>query len=134
MINEIDEALRNLVKAEVVNGSDVEVLFEAPTREWASRRNTPTLDLYLYDIREDIRRRSTGMIEQRNERGIVVDRQPPPRCFKLAYLITAWTQRPEDEHRLLSAVLATFTRYEVIPEAMLTPLLRETYPVGIQIA
>ena len=28
-----------------------------------------------------------------------------PRWFKLSYLVTAWTQRPEDEHRLLSALL-----------------------------
>lgn len=123
MINEVDEALRNLVKAEVVNGADVDVLFEAPTRDWASRRNTPTVDLYLYDIREDLRQREIGMIERRNEKGIVVERRPPPRYFKLAYLITAWTQRPEDEHRLLSAVLACFLRHDTIPEGALTPLL-----------
>jgi hypothetical protein len=40
-----------------------------PTREWASRRNTPTVDLYLYDIREDLRRRQTGMVERRDEQG-----------------------------------------------------------------
>jgi len=96
MINEVDEALRNLVKADVVNGSDIEVLFDAPTREWASRRNTPTVDLYLYDIREDVKRRQTGLMDRRDEQGVVVERRQPPRFFKLAYLITAWTQRPED--------------------------------------
>src|SRR3712207_8546461 len=49
---------------------------------------------------------SNGMIEARHS---------PPRYFKFSYLITAWTQRPEDEHRLLSAVLRCFLRYEVIP-------------------
>jgi hypothetical protein len=125
MINEVDEALRSLVRAEVINGADVEVLFDAPTREWAARRNSPTIDLYLYDIREDLRRRETGMIDIRNEEGIVVERRPVPRYFKLAYLITAWTQRPEDEHRLLSAVLACFLRHDTMPDAALTPLLRE---------
>jgi hypothetical protein len=135
MINEVDEALRTLVKAEVVNGADVEILFDAPTREWASRRNTPTVDLYLYDIREDTKRRSAGMIERRNDRGEVVDRQALPRFFKLAYLITAWTQRPEDEHRLLSAILACFLRFDVMPETVMPPLLRELgMPLGIQIA
>ena len=76
MINEVDEALRSLVRAEVVNGADVDVLFDAPTREWAARRNTPTIDLYLYDIREDLRRRETGMIDIRDEQGIVVERRP----------------------------------------------------------
>lgn len=135
MINEVDEALRSLVKAEVVNGADVDVLFEAPTRDWASRRNTPTVDLYLYDIREDLRQRETGMIERRNEKGIVVERRPPPRYFKLAYLITAWTQRPEDEHRLLSAILACFLRHETMPDAALTPLLRDLEsPLQVMIA
>jgi len=135
MINEVDEALRTLVKADVVNGTDVEVVFDAPTRDWASRRNKPTVDLYLYDIREDTRRRAAGMVERRNERGVVEERQALPRYFKLAYLITAWTQRPEDEHRLLSAILASFLRYDVIPEAHLTPALAGLgIPLGVQIA
>jgi plasmid stability protein len=135
MINEVDEALRNLVKSEVVNGADVEVLFEAPTREWASRRNTPTVDLYLYDIREDLRHRQTGTIEVRNDQGMVVERRPVPRFFKLAYLITAWTQRPEDEHRLLSAILACFLRHDNVPDAALTPMLRELeVPLQVMIA
>jgi hypothetical protein len=135
MINEVDEALRTLVKAEVVDGADVEVLFDAPTREWASRRNTPTVDLYLYDIREDLRHRAVGMVQRRDDTGVVVERRPPPRLFKLAYLITAWTQRPEDEHRLLTAVLACFLRFDVIPESVVPPLLRDTgYPLGVQIA
>ena len=125
MINEVDEALRNLVKAEVINGADVDVLFEAPTRDWASRRNTPTVDLYLYDIREDLRRRQTGMVDRRDDEGVVVERRQVPRFFKLAYLITAWTQRPEDEHRLLSAILACFMRHDTVPDSALTPVLRE---------
>jgi hypothetical protein len=135
MINEVDEALRSLVKAEVVNGADVEILFDAPTREWASRRNTPTVDLYLYDIREDTKRRAAGMVERRDEEGKVVERKALPRFFKLAYLITAWTQRPEDEHRLLSAILACFLRFDVMPDSALPPLLQDYgIPLGIQIA
>ncbi len=67
----------------------------------------------------------TGMIETRNERGVVIERRPVPRFFKLAYLITAWTQRPEDEHRLLSAVLACFMQYDTVPDSALTPLFRD---------
>lgn len=135
MINEVDETLRSLVKAEVVGGTDVDVVFDAPTREWASRRNKPTLDLYLYDIREDLRRRETGFIERRNEKGIVEERRQLPRFFKLAYLITAWTQRPEDEHRLLSAALALFMQYDRLPAEHLTALLVENeVPLLVQIA
>ena len=135
MINEVDETLRAIVKSEVVSGTDVDVVFDAPTRDWASRRNKPTLDLYLYDIREDLRRREVGVIERRNERGMVEERLQLPRFFKLAYLITAWTQRPEDEHRLLSAALALFMRHDVMPVEFMTPLLVEAeMPLLIQIA
>ena len=135
MINEVDESLRNLVRTEVVNGADVEVLFDAPTREWAARRNTPTVDMYLYDIREDIRRRQVGMIDRRDDQGVVVERRDVPRFFKLAYLITAWTQRVEDEHRLLSAILACFMRHDFLPEAALTPVLRDLgRPLQVTIA
>jgi hypothetical protein len=135
MINEVDEALRSLVRADVVRGGDIEVLFDAPTRDWASRRNTPTIGMYLYDVREDVKRRSTGMVERRNDEGIVVERQALPRYFKLAYLVTAWTQRPEDEHRLLSAVLACFMRHDTLPDTYLTPALAtDGFPIGVQIA
>ena len=40
---------------------DVDVVFDAPTKDWAARRNAPTVNLYLYDIREDLRRRERGL-------------------------------------------------------------------------
>ena len=73
MIGEVDSALRALIEREAVGRGDVEVVFDAPTREWAARRNSPTIDVYLYDIREDMRRRDRGMINEydADERRIV---------------------------------------------------------------
>src|SRR3954447_21275269 len=105
MISVVDDALREIVRTQALNGSDVEVVFDAPTKDWAARRNAPTVNLYLYDIREDLRRRERGFVETRNDQGIIVTRSPGPRFFKLSYLVTAWTQRPEDEHRLLDGLL-----------------------------
>ena len=134
MIYEIDEALRALISQDALSGSDVEVVFDAPTKDWASRRNTPTVDVYLYDIREDLRRRERGMINDYDDRGRVVDRHLPPRYFKLSYLITAWTQRPQDEHRLLSAALACFLRHDAIPAGLLEGSLTElALPVAITV-
>lgn len=125
MIQEVDESLRALVKREALNGSKAEVAFDAPTREWASRRNTPAVDLYLYDIREDLERRDTMLREVRGQDGFIMSRQPPPRRFKLSYLVTAWTQRPEDEHRLLSSLLTCFLAHQRIPSELLTGSLAE---------
>lgn len=125
MISEVDEALRSLVRADAIS-ADVDVVFDAPTKDWAARRNAPTVNLYLYDIREDLRRRERGWTDVRGEGGAVVSRRPVPRHFKLSYLVTAWTQRPEDEHRLLSALLRCFLRHDAMPKDLVTGPLAET--------
>ena len=116
-------------------GAGVEVVFQAPTKDWASRRTAPTVDVYLYDIREDFRRRERGMINEFDGNGQVVARRLPPRHFKLSYLVTAWTQRPEDEHRLLSDLLVTFLRHDALPPELLSGSLAElALPVPLGIA
>ncbi|WP_405845341.1 DUF4255 domain-containing protein [Streptomyces sp. NBC_01518] len=116
MIHEVDEVLKDLIGGGALAGSGIEVSFDAPTRDWAARRNTPTINTYLYDIREDVHRRQRGHVAVRDERDVVVKRRQPPRWFRLSYLVTAWTKRPQDEHRLLSAVLST-----LIPRELLAP-------------
>jgi hypothetical protein len=113
MITEVDSALRAMVRA-ALGGAEAEVVLDAPTTEWAARRNAPTVNLYLYDLREDLRRRTRGTIETRTPEGVT--RSHPPRYFRISYLVTAWTQRPEDEHRLLEVVLAHLVRHEVLPD------------------
>lgn len=60
MIHEVDDVLRTLIRAEVLEGGPIAVVFDAPTREWAAKVNSPMVNLYLYDIREDMRRRERG--------------------------------------------------------------------------
>lgn len=135
MIHEVDDALRRLVRDEALPSSSVEIVFDAPTKEWAARRNAPTVNIYLYDIREDLRRRSRGLINEYDEQGQVVRRVAPPRYVKLSYLVTAWTQRPEDEHRLLSALLLGLIRFEALPPALLTgSVARVGMPVPMTVA
>jgi hypothetical protein len=134
MIQDVDESLRALVKRDALNGSKAEVAFDAPTKEWSSRRNTPTVDLYLYDIREDLEQREVMWEQLRNDSGFVQERRPPPRRFKLSYLVTAWTQRPEDEHRLLSALLSCFLRHPTMPpDALNGTLVDARQPILINI-
>src|SRR5437763_2651183 len=135
MIQDVDESLRALVKKDALNGSKAEVAFDAPTRDWASRRNTPTVDLYLYDIREDLEQREVMWEEIRGDGGFVKERRPPPRRYKLSYLVTAWTQRPEDEHRLLSTLLSCFLRHPTMPaDAMSGALVEARQPILLNIA
>jgi hypothetical protein len=134
VIHEIDDALRALIEREATGTKDVEVVFDAPTKDWAGRRNAPTIDVYLYDIREDLRRRERGLLNEYAD-GRVAARHLPPRYFKLSYLVTAWTQRPEDEHRLLSSLLTCFIRHEALPSDTLAgPILELGLPVPLTIA
>ncbi|WP_217146377.1 DUF4255 domain-containing protein [Streptomyces sp. AC627_RSS907] len=119
MIHEVDEVLKGLLGGGALKGSGIDVSFEAPTRDWAARRNAPVVNSYLYDIREDVGRRQRGHVPVHDERDIVVRRRRPPRWFRLAYLVTAWTKNPQDEHRLLSAVLASLLTREILPPAEL---------------
>ena len=99
------------------------------------KRNVPTLDLYLYDIREDLTRREVQWERSATPTGgsWVVGRRP--RRFRLSYLVTAWTQRPEDEHRLLSACLGTFLRHETLPPPDLAgALVDQPVPVELEVA
>src|SRR5947209_10706813 len=59
----------------------------------------------------------------RDNTGRVTDRRPPPRRFKFSYLVTAWTQRAEDEHRLLSSLLSCFLSHESMPADLLAGAL-----------
>ncbi|WP_030664670.1 DUF4255 domain-containing protein [Streptomyces rimosus] len=114
MIHEADEVLKGLIGGGALAGSGIDVSFEVPTRDWAARRNAPVVNAYLYDVREDVSRRQRGRTALRDERDIVVRRRRPPRWFRLSYLVTAWTKTPQDEHRLLSAVLATLLPHELL--------------------
>ncbi len=134
VIPEVDYALRTLIEREAIDPAEVEVEFDAPTKEWASRRNAPTIDVYLYDIREDLRRRERGWLNEYDGNRIRA-RHLPPRYFKLSYLVAAWTQRPEDEHRLLGALLGCFLRHEALPTDVLTGSLSALgLPVPVSVA
>ncbi|MER6086435.1 DUF4255 domain-containing protein [Streptomyces bluensis] len=131
MIHEVDEGLRRLLGESGLEASGVEVVFDAPTRDWAARRSTPTVCAFLYDIREDPTRRGSGAGEVYDADGHLVARRTPPRWFELTYLVTAWASRPQDEHRLLSQVLACLVATDTLPARLLTGTLAE---LGLTVA
>ncbi|MGW1681964.1 DUF4255 domain-containing protein [Saccharopolyspora sp. NPDC002376] len=131
MIHEIDEALRLLLAEHDLPGAGVELGFEAPTTDWAAKRNSPTISVFLYDIREDPTLLQSGGFEEHDETGAVTGWQGPPHWFQLSYLVTAWTNRPQDEHRLLSEVLRCVVRHDALAERWLTGTLAE---LGLTVA
>ncbi|MFF2744075.1 DUF4255 domain-containing protein [Kitasatospora sp. NPDC058048] len=135
MIHEVDEALRQLLAETGLPERGIDVVFDAPTRDFAARRNAPTVSVYLYGLREDTGRRQAGTVAEYDADGLVTGHRPAPRWFELAYLVTAWTNRPQDEHRLLAEVLQCLTTTDTLPARLLTGTLAELgLTVGLDIA
>jgi len=92
MIAEIDAALKALLLSAMGKGS-FDVSFDPPTKDWASRRSGPVVNLFLADIRENLEKRSIDVVDVRNDAGVVVSRRPRHRTYLLTYALTAWAAR-----------------------------------------
>ena len=114
-IADLDEGLRTLLRRELGRHGfeGVEIAFEAPAKEWSGKLTGPTVDLFLYDLREASDRATSTPTEQRgNGRALTLS---PPLHLELTYAVTAWTKAVEDEHRLLSQVLAILYSFTSVP-------------------
>lgn len=137
MINDLDEALRQLLIREIpIRNGEVDITFDQPKREWSARLNRPTLNLFLFDIHENKKlRQSQPMWEVERTNGDTVTKRRKPVRVDLRYLITAWANEPEDEHRLLSRSLMALVRHPHIPEELLPENLQgQPVPVPITVA
>jgi hypothetical protein len=138
MLADLDESLRVLLQSELSkHGFElVQVVFDAPTKDWASTLSTPTLNLFLYDIRETKDHRPTDWESHNDEEGRRYDVRPPLRV-DVAYAVTAWTRNVEDEHRMLSQALAILFAFPILPRDELTGSLRngsQRFPLHTRIA
>jgi hypothetical protein len=115
MIHDVDASLRVLIEQEALAGTQVEVVFDAPTTAWAAKRTGPTVDVFLYDLREDVQRREAQLRPERDQNGRITGRKRGLRFFRMSYLLTAWTARAVDEHRLLGRLLEALIEHDQIP-------------------
>ncbi len=115
MLEKIDEILRTTLTERLAGDGypDVEVAFEAPSNDWSGRVNGPTVNAFLYDVRESTRERPQDF-RVRQVDGRTVE-APPPLLVEASYAITAWAQAAEDEHRLLGGVLGALHAARRIP-------------------
>jgi hypothetical protein len=126
MINDLDETLGALLKRELPRGmaEQVQVSFAAPDDQFPPQSVTlPAIDLFLYDVRENLELRSSEVYLERRTDGTAVKTEAPVRV-DVSYLITAWPSQSvaepsEDEHRLLGEVMRALLRYRTIPRELL---------------
>ena len=125
MISDIDETIRQvLVKEGGIDSGEIDISFDMPTREWSGSISKPTLNCYLFDIRENVERRQLGMRTERGGPNGPI-RKLPLLYFDLTYVVTAWTRVVEDEHRLLWHALTTLLRFTTLPRQHLQGVLAE---------
>jgi hypothetical protein len=116
---DLDEALRTLLKRELERHGfeGVDIAFDAPATDWSAKLTNPTVNLFLYDLRENV---GEAEVTTRNLRvnGAHIA-APPPMRLEITYSVTAWTKAVQDEHRLLSQVLAVLFSHVALPADLL---------------
>lgn len=135
MIHELDETLRQLlIQKAGLDPAEVDISFDIPTRDWSTPVTRPTVNLYLYDIRENRQLREMFFDEEPAGNGKVKIKRVPIR-IDLSYMVTCWTSAAEDQHRLLWHVLETFFRNSPLPDEVLQGQLRQLiHPVRTEVA
>lgn len=129
MFHEIDAALTAVLRAAIEPAPAV--WFGVPGQERADEHG---VGLFLHAVREDLEGRTAVWLDERDERGAVVARRPPPRRYRVCYLVTCWSSTVEREHALLGHVLATLVEHEVVPAGHLTGSLRAAGTVRLDVA
>ena len=118
-IADLDESLRTLVRRELNrHGLDeVMIAFDAPSKDWSAALATPTINFFLYELRESKERRTTDWVQE-NANGMRRDLRPPL-MLEACYAVTSWTRAVEDEHRLLSQAIAILYAWPRLPADVL---------------
>jgi hypothetical protein len=118
MLADLDAGLRRLLEPELDRQGfgGVNIVFDAPTREWAAALSAPTVNLFLYDLTEAAGHRTMDWAAERAD-GRLRELRPPLR-LQASYAVTAWTRNVEDEHRLLSQVIGVLYAHPALPPGL----------------
>ncbi|MBN1177965.1 MAG: DUF4255 domain-containing protein [Anaerolineae bacterium] len=136
MFHDLDQVIRQLLIREIpVKNGEVDVVFDQPTREWSARLSRPTLNVFLHDVRENLKlRKSQEWFVERQPDGTAIQRRTPVRVA-LHYMITAWANDPDDEHNLLARALMALFRQPHLPDELLPESLQnQPMPIPLQVA
>jgi hypothetical protein len=120
MIADLDRSIEKLLVAEFpIKNGEIDIKFDQPAREWSSRLSRPTLNFFLFDIRENnvLRQHQWERMLGENGRNLnnVAQKRTPFR-LDCHYMLTSWAAEPQDEHRLLSRAMLALFRYPFIPD------------------
>jgi hypothetical protein len=134
MIHDADRSLEAWLSRTLPPG--VGVRFDAPDPGWARRPpERPFVNVFLYDIAEDIDGLTGDSALMRDPGGRGVAWQPPVRRYRLCYLLTAWSADVTADHELLGSVMAGCAAAAIIPaDCLRGSLLEAGLPVQLRCA
>ncbi len=126
MIKDLDETLAVLLRRELPEelSRQVQISFATPDEQFPPQSvTTPAVDLFLYDIRENLDLRSNEVYVERKTDGTAIRTRAPIRV-DFSYLVTTWPRESvpnpaEDEHLLLGFVMQALLKHRVLPEDVL---------------
>ena len=122
MITDLDETIHAVLRRDLpIKNGEIDVKFDQPKREWSARLNKPTINFYLYDIRENnvLRTHQWERMAPKNGRMNVAAMKRTPLRVDCFYMMTVWASEPEDEHRLLTRAMMALFKHPVLPKALL---------------
>lgn len=130
MIDDLDRTIAALLRRELppALAQQVQISFATPDDQFPPQSVTlPAIDMFLYDVRENLELRSNEVYVQRNSDGTAIRTRAPVRV-DFSYLVTAWPSSTvpdpaQDEHRLLGEVMRALLRHRTIPEDLLQGVL-----------
>jgi hypothetical protein len=139
MIADLDETIKELLKAELpIKNGEIDVKFDQPKREWSAKLTRPTVNFYLYDVRENnvLRRHQwEQMPNGSSSRDNIARLKRTPFRVDCHYMLTTWAAEAEDEHRLLSRCLMALFRHPLLPaERMVGSMKQQQFDVQTRLA
>ncbi len=123
MLVAAQETITQLLYAQgKIDPREVEISFDAPTKEWIGQRMRPAIDLFLFDVRENTDLRQTSFQSTRvNGRA---ERRLPPRRVDARFMVSTHATDAADAHRLLWRALVTLMQFPELPPDLLADDLR----------
>ena len=124
MFADLDESIRRLlVDRGNLDSGEIDIAFDMPTRDWAASISKPTINLYMYDLRENVELRNPTPWNVRSGPDNTAIKSRPDIRLDLSYNITAFANAVEDEHRLLTRTLVTLLQNPGLPDEVLQGLV-----------
>jgi hypothetical protein len=139
MIAYLDESIKQLLVTDMpVKNGEIDIKFDQPNREWSNKLTKPTVNLFLYDLRENttLRRSQFDQVGGNGSaRDSVAKMKKAPHRLDCYYMLTTWAAEPEDEHRLMTRVLMSMFRNPTLPDHVLQGTVQNPqYPIQTHVA